>query len=119
MKAMSVFKNETRKRAYVQQDKGLSKLGPGQYFKEDTERKEQKSKNKKRKTKQDMDYKRLKKIITNIVVNEEEPNIPSEVPDKEKEVKPNYMFRQDDRDRFGDQKYPIVARAQVPGPGAY
>ena len=29
------------------------------------------------------------------------------------------MFRQDDRDRFGDQKYPIVARAQVPGPGTY
>lgn len=29
------------------------------------------------------------------------------------------MFIQDDRDRFGEQKYPIVARAPVPGPGAY
>ncbi len=31
----------------------------------------------------------------------------------------NYMFVQDDRDRFGQQKYPIAARANVPGPGAY
>jgi hypothetical protein len=29
------------------------------------------------------------------------------------------MFIQDDRDRFGDQKYPIASRAPVPGPGAY
>ena len=29
------------------------------------------------------------------------------------------MFREDDRDRFGDQKYPIAGRVQVPGPGAY
>ena len=29
------------------------------------------------------------------------------------------MFIQDDRDRFGDQKYPISNKTQVPGPGAY
>jgi hypothetical protein len=29
------------------------------------------------------------------------------------------MFLKDDRDRFGDQKYPIVPRNIVPGPGAY
>lgn len=38
---------------------------------------------------------------------------------KEKESKPDHMFIQDDRDRFGDQKYPIVNKAGVPGPGAY
>ena len=29
------------------------------------------------------------------------------------------MFIEDDRDRFGNQKYPIAARVNVPGPGAY
>jgi|LakMenE01Jun11ns_1017448.scaffolds.fasta_scaffold6922774_1 hypothetical protein len=29
------------------------------------------------------------------------------------------MFIEDDRDRFGNQKYPIAQRANVPGPGAY
>lgn len=29
------------------------------------------------------------------------------------------MFKIDDRDRFGNQKYPIADRKQVPGPGAY
>jgi hypothetical protein len=29
------------------------------------------------------------------------------------------MFVQDDRDRFGDQKFPIAFRLNVPGPGAY
>ena len=29
------------------------------------------------------------------------------------------MFIEDDRDRFGEQKYPIVRLADVPGPGAY
>lgn len=30
-----------------------------------------------------------------------------------------YMFIQDDRDRFGQQKYPIATRLNVPGPGTY
>lgn len=29
------------------------------------------------------------------------------------------MFMKDDRDRFGDQKFPIVPKNDVPGPGAY
>jgi len=29
------------------------------------------------------------------------------------------MFRIDDRDRFGNQLYPIAERKPVPGPGAY
>ena len=29
------------------------------------------------------------------------------------------MFIKDDRDRFGEQMYPIVAKPGVPGPGAY
>lgn len=29
------------------------------------------------------------------------------------------MFVIDDRDRFGQQKYPIVQHLNVPGPGAY
>jgi hypothetical protein len=29
------------------------------------------------------------------------------------------MFIVDDRDRFGNQKYPIAHRVNVPGPGAY
>lgn len=29
------------------------------------------------------------------------------------------MFIKDDRDRFGDQKYPIAHRVNVPGPGSY
>jgi len=29
------------------------------------------------------------------------------------------MFIEDDRDRFGNQKYPIAAINNVPGPGAY
>lgn len=29
------------------------------------------------------------------------------------------MFIEDDRDRFGHQKYPIAAVSNVPGPGAY
>lgn len=30
-----------------------------------------------------------------------------------------YMFVRDDRDRFGQQKYPIATRLNVPGPGSY
>lgn len=29
------------------------------------------------------------------------------------------MFVKDDRDRFGDQKYPIAPKLNVPGPGTY
>jgi len=29
------------------------------------------------------------------------------------------MFIEDDRDRFGNQKYPIAGHMGVPGPGAY
>ena len=29
------------------------------------------------------------------------------------------MFIEDDRDRFGNQKYPIANRLNVPGPGTY
>ena len=29
------------------------------------------------------------------------------------------MFIKDDRDRFGQQKYPISSKVNVPGPGAY
>lgn len=29
------------------------------------------------------------------------------------------MFIKDDRDRFGQQKYPISYKVNVPGPGAY
>lgn len=29
------------------------------------------------------------------------------------------MFVMDDRDRFGDQIFPIVLKTQVPGPGTY
>ena len=29
------------------------------------------------------------------------------------------MFVEDDRDRFGNQKYPIAQRVNVPGPGSY
>jgi hypothetical protein len=29
------------------------------------------------------------------------------------------MFVRDDRDRFGQQKYPISAKLNVPGPGTY
>lgn len=29
------------------------------------------------------------------------------------------MFVNDDRDRFGEQKYPIAPKLNVPGPGAY
>lgn len=31
----------------------------------------------------------------------------------------NYMFMEDDRDRFGNQKYPIAYKLNVPGPGTY
>ncbi len=30
-----------------------------------------------------------------------------------------YMFQKDDRNRFGEQKYPISSKVNVPGPGAY
>lgn len=30
-----------------------------------------------------------------------------------------HMFMIDDRDRFGQQKYPISSKVNVPGPGAY
>lgn len=29
------------------------------------------------------------------------------------------MFAQDDRDRFGDQIFPIAPKLKVPGPGSY
>ena len=30
-----------------------------------------------------------------------------------------FMFMKDDRDRFGDQIYPLVLKDKTPGPGAY
>lgn len=29
------------------------------------------------------------------------------------------MFMMDDRDRFGEQKFPIAPKLKVPGPGTY
>ena len=119
VKPTCVFKNETRARVTTKEEKHINKLGPGTYDTEvKTIEKPHKIKEKKVKHRNDMDYKRLKNIITNIVINEED-QANEEANDKEKEDKPNYMFIKDDRDRFGDQKYPIVGRPQVPGPGAY
>lgn len=42
-----------------------------------------------------------------------------EPPIQPKKPHPDYMFVQDDRDRFGDQIFPIVLKTNVPGPGAY
>lgn len=36
-----------------------------------------------------------------------------------KESRPDHMFAQDDRDRFGDQIFPIAPKLKVPGPGSY
>ena len=83
------------------EEKHVSKLGPGTYDTEvKTAEKPQKAKEKKLKQRNDVDYKRLKNIITNIVINEED-QANEEANDKEKEDKPNYMFIRDDRDRFG------------------
>jgi hypothetical protein len=37
----------------------------------------------------------------------------------EKPKQPNYMFIKDDRNRYGEQIFPIVLKLNVPGPGAY
>ena len=55
-------------------------------------------------------------MITKIIgegQKEEEPT------GEAKDEKPQHMFIIDDRDRFGEQKYPIAGRLNVPGPGAY
>lgn len=36
-----------------------------------------------------------------------------------KEVRNDHMFVLDDRDRFGEQAFPIAPKLNVPGPGAY
>lgn len=37
---------------------------------------------------------------------------------KEKST-PSYMFLVDDRDRFGEQRFPIAPKLNLPGPGTY
>jgi hypothetical protein len=36
-----------------------------------------------------------------------------------REMKNDHMFVLDDRDRFGDQIFPIAPKLKVPGPGSY
>ena len=31
----------------------------------------------------------------------------------------DHMFVLDDRDRFGDQKFPLASKVNIPGPGSY
>lgn len=112
-----VFKNETRNRVFSKLEKISAKMpGPGAYYNPQPVKP---SKSVPRPTKQeDFDYKDLKKIITNIVVAEEEQPLEESAEAKE-EVRNDHMFIEDDRDRFGNQKYPIAAPRNVPGPGSY
>lgn len=65
----------------------------------------------------------LKKITNNVFakfnveVQQQRPLSPT--PPIAKKPHNDYMFNQDDRDRFGDQIFPIVLKTNVPGPGAY
>ena len=79
----------------------LNRLGPGEYNLKRVQEREVKRREIKVHSNSDMDYKRLKNIITNIVVNEGELPVVEEDKSKEKEVREDFMFRQDDRDRFG------------------
>lgn len=52
----------------------------------------------KKRQSEDMDYKRLKEVITNIVVEQPQEELEEE---EVKELKNDHMFVLDDRDRFG------------------
>ena len=65
----AVFKNETRKR-FEDRLYSSTNPGPGAYLKQDLAAKTKKQQNKKiseKRVSEDMDYKRLKQVITNIV----------------------------------------------------
>lgn len=63
-----------------------------------------------------MDYKHLKNVITKVLIEQQNVQIDEQ---PEKEIKQDHMFIIDDRDRFGEQLFPIAPKLKVPGPGAY
>lgn len=63
-----------------------------------------------------MDYKHLKNVITKVLVEDQREETDEQI---EKEIKNDHMFVLDDRDRFGEQMFPIAPKLKVPGPGAY
>lgn len=119
-----MFLTESRDKVYKRQMDNDESLGPGYYPMEpDKVQKKPYIRPKKAANKLDDETVKLKKHTKQIF---DKHNIEMEqrandedhiIPPKKQPL--DHMFVLDDRDRFGDQIFPIVLKTQVPGPGTY
>ena len=113
-KPSAPFKNETRDRVYGRMENTVP--GPGFYFKDKPRKRATTKEPVKGSPQKDIDYKHLKEVITKIVAETPEEQ---QQEDRIKPSKNDHVFVIDDRDRFGNQIYPIAPKLNVPGPGSY
>lgn len=125
-KPSAIFLNESRDRVFERSLIYDDTLGPGYYPDQPPQPKpaaRQQPPPPVSKEDKASDPSSLKKI-TNKVFNKynieaQQHRLPVPAPQVAKKPHSDYMFVSDDRDRFGDQIFPIVLKTNVPGPGAY